>query len=56
MCVDAIQYNREVIKKNIEDQQDQITPTILYERSHNHHWSIKAFLVYQLEDGKKGYK
>ena len=42
MCVDAIQYNSEV-KKNTEDQQDQITPTILYERSHNHHWSIRAF-------------
>ena len=31
--------------KNIEDNLDQITPPILYERSHKNDWPIKACLV-----------
>ena len=39
--------------KNIEDQ---INPPILYARSYNYVWSIRACLVDQWEDGKKGCK
>ena len=39
--------------KNIEKHQDQITLSILYERSQNYDWSSRACLV---EDGKKGCK
>ena len=42
--------------QNIEDHSDQITPLILYERPHNHDWSIWTSLVGQWEDGKKGCK
>ena len=35
-------YSTNRVIKNIEDHKDQITPLILYERSHNYDWSIRA--------------
>ena len=40
----------------IDNHYHQITPRILYNRPHNYDWLIKACLVYQQEEGKKGHE